>query len=222
MAEFPRIKHLPGSHAAPDDLVMTPDEAAHFFQGPVVVLEKMDGLNVAVNVRNGVLNARLKPAWRGALGGAVERAIRIHLWQHRDALHALLDGGGTAYGEWLWHRLSVDYSALNDVMQWFALGSPRGGLLLWDEATPRLHRAGLNVVTPLWRGELRDTRQVRTLVAQSAQGVRRMEGLILEHTGAHAIRHAKWVEHSYRHVETGVLPGTRNRLRGHVTADRRR
>lgn len=214
LSSFPRIPHLPRSHASHDDLVLTDDDARRFLMKPVVVLEKLDGLNVTLDLdRRGRVHAALKSEWRPTLARGVGRALDIWVRQREDALRALLDDG-TLYGEWLRHRVHVGYDALPDCFVGFAFWRRHGGFSPSTDLARRLRAHGVTPVEPIFRGRLRDLRTLTSLVGRSRFGAAQMEGVIVE-VDADPTEHrfAKWVDPTYVHPQKGALAGTLNTVR---------
>jgi len=214
LSSFPRIPHLPGSHASHDDLVLSDDETRRFFARPVVVLEKLDGLNVTLDLdRQGRVHAALKSEWRPTLARGVGRALDIWVRQRERALQSLLDDG-TLYGEWLRHRVHVGYDALPDCFVGFAFWRRRGGFAPSSELSRRLRAHGITPVEPLFRGRLRQLSTLTSLVGRSRFGPSKMEGVIVEvDADASEHRFAKWVDPAYVHPQKGALAGTLNSVR---------
>jgi hypothetical protein len=214
-SDFPRIPHLPGSHVDVDDLVFDDDDAKAFLSRPAVVFEKLDGLNVMItSAGRGRLTASLKGEWRGADGGAVERAIAIWLRQREHRLAPVLRGASCLYGEWLWHTVSVSYDALDDVFVAFSMRGPRGQLLPYAALRDSLEGSGVAVAKPLCHRRLRDVASVRALAQRSRHRRGEGEGVILDLDGGDEQRRfAKWVNASYAHPQKGQLNGQKNRRR---------
>ncbi|MEW5848320.1 MAG: RNA ligase family protein [Myxococcota bacterium] len=210
---FPRIPHLPGSHAAADDLILDDEGVAHLFTSDLRVVEKLDGINVAVALLNKRVVIDVKPQWRKVLGGDVGRALGIYLRQREEGLRRLLEKGGVLYGEWLWHTVSMRHHGLPDTFVGFALRDGRGRMLPIDEARGRIEDAGFTASLMFWSGKLTSVRQVKELVRRRArQAGRDVEGVILEEATPRNVRYAKWVEPAYQHMRPGTLRGGWNLL----------
>ena len=215
---FPRIPHLAGSHADDDDLVLSVAETKAFLAQPLWAFEKRDGLNVML-ARNGRgrVAASLKPDWQGVADGAVERAIGIWVAQREESLWQALKDGTAVYGEWLWHTVSISYTALDDLFVVMGVRNPKGRLLAYLEGAAWSAAHGLTSVHPL-RGAAKavpmTSTSVRRLVGRSQFGATAMEGIILDNDDADdTLRFAKWVDARYVHPTKGVLSGARNTLR---------
>lgn len=220
--EFPRIEHLPHSHAAADDLVLSHNEAAQFLSRPVLVFEKMDGINVAVGFhRSRGVVVQLKTMWRGVLNGAVESALCLYMMQREAALERLLGGGRVLYGEWLGHTLSVPYPQLDDFFHVFALRDAHGVLLPRGRLERAMQTVPLRLAQPTAQAVCGNLAGVRRHVRRSRWGHHRMEGVILESPSARGLRYAKWVEPSYEHVEPDELVLRFNGLRPKAGTRRR-
>jgi hypothetical protein len=212
---FPRIRHLPTSHASADDLWWSDREAHRFLEQPVVVVEKLDGINVTfARGPGGRIESALKSDWSGSLDGALARAVEVFAWQRRDALHALLDGDLHAHGEWMGHRVSIGYDALPDVFIGTSLLDRRGRFLERLESDARFRAVGLVAKEPLLVGSLSSMARLRALAGRSRFSRARMEGLVvtLRADENPETRYAKWVGRWYEHPTPGALLGMRNRL----------
>ena len=212
---FPRVPHLPGSHAAPEDIHASPARVQRVLESPVWVYEKLDGVNVTFRRAPGHrVGVALKDEWRSALDGALARAIAIWAAQHEAALYGLVGKGAHLHGEWLWHRVTVRYRSLPAPFIAFSLRGPRGDFLPPDKAKERIERAGLTFVQPLFVGRLGSMRRLTSLVGRSAFADGAMEGVIVEEQGNRHQPWSKFVDAGYVHPTTGRLCGEKNRVRG--------
>jgi hypothetical protein len=211
---FPRMPHVPGSLAAHDDVHLDQTQTAALLARDVIVTEKLDGLRVELTRGRGArVHARLKASYRGALGGAVERALAIYVAQREELLSPLLQRGGAIYGEWLLHRLHVAYDALPDFFVAFALRGHDGAFVPNEEALDVLARAGLTVSLPLYRGTPRTLAHVKAIARRRSQYAReRMEGVVIAACGADPSACAKWVAPHYVHVPRDDMTGAHNRV----------
>jgi hypothetical protein len=211
---FPRVGHLPGSSHTPEDVLLSEEEAADFLAAEVQAQEKLDGINVSLR-RTGATRVEvgLKIEWSRALAGGVRRAVDIWVRQHERALCELLARGETLYGEWLWHEVSVAYDRLPALLVGFALEDKKRKFVHFDEVAERLRAVGLEPATPIFRGQLRTMKKVRSLVGDSRVGPVRMEGVIIERLDGGWPRWCKWVEQDYPHPVPGKISGRKNRLR---------
>ncbi len=211
---FPRMPHVPGSLAAHDDVHLDTARTAALLAREVIVTEKLDGLRVELTRGAGArILARLKPSYRGALDGAVERALAIYVAQREELLSPLLQRGGAIYGEWLLHRLHVAYDALPDFFVAFALRGHDGQFIANDVALDVLARSGVTTASPLARGVF-SLAQVKTLARRRSHYARaRMEGVVIAACGAGPLDCAKWVAPHYTHVARDEMTGTHNRVK---------
>lgn len=210
---FPRIPHLPGSHAAPEDILLDEEEAQPWLTEEVWVFEKLDGLNVTLRRRRrGGIGIALKPEWRRVLDGAVVRALDIWVRQREAALLEVLGPGRQLYGEWMWHQVSTVYDRLPDFFLGFAVRDEKGRFERADVALGRIAKAGLTPAEPLFVGRVGSAARVKRWVKRSAYGPAKMEGVILERALSGDERWCKWVDPAYAHPETGRLTGARNQL----------
>ncbi len=208
------MPHLPDSCATEDDVHLDDAAVRALLERDVIVTEKLDGLRVRLSCgAGGRVEATLKPAFRGALGGAVERALAIWVAQHERVLMPLLSPGGAVVGEWVWHRLHVPYDALPDELIAFSLQDRRGRWVANDHALERLASAGLTAARPIWRGRPRSLRALRTLQQRSQFGRARMEGIVVAPCGAGPEACAKWVASGYQAPRAHTMTGAHNALR---------
>jgi hypothetical protein len=210
---MPRIAHLPGSNPGRDDMVLSPDEARPFFEQPVVITEKLDG--VSLTVRRGPLGeltCGFRGGWDGALGGRLRRAAETWVRLHEDRFAPLTNRGFAVLGEWLWHRFHVTYDALPAAALFYALCDPRGRMLPRAEALTMLAATGLPVDSIRFSGVLGE-RSLPRLCGTSAYGSERAEGLVVELLEHGRVRWAKWVRGGYVKPTYRGLSGERNRVR---------
>lgn len=209
---FPRMPHVPGSLAADDDVHIDAATTSALLAREVIVTEKLDGLRVELMRRRGArIHAQLKPSYRGALDGAVERALAIWVAQREELLSPLLQRGGAIYGEWLMHRLYVAYDALPDVFVAFALRDHSGAFVANDVALTMLTRAGVTTARPLYRGTPRTLARVKAIARARSHYARvRMEGIVIAACGAGPLHCAKYVAPHYVHVARNEMSGAKN------------
>jgi hypothetical protein len=214
---FPRMPHVPGSRAAHDDVHLDVAQTSALLAREVIVTEKLDGLRVEIARGRGArIHATLKPSYRGALDGGVERALAIWVAQREPMLSPLVQRGGAIYGEWLLHRLHVAYDALPDFFVAFALRAHDGRFVDNDRALDLLARAGVTAARPLARGVF-TLAQVKALARRRSQyaqhGRARMEGVVVAACGAGPDACAKWVAPHYVHVARDEMTNARNAVR---------
>jgi hypothetical protein len=207
---IPRIPHLPGSNAAPDDLVLDAEEAKPFFTRPAVIVEKLDGISLTVRRSAlGGVGAGLRDLWRDALGGRVQRAA--DLWMQLDGrrLLPLVRGGSQLYGEWLWHRLVIPYDRLPGPVLWYALRDPKGRLVPRRRVMALLREAGLPASDPVYYGVI-GRRSLSSFCRRSRWARARGEGLVVEIVVDGEVRWAKWVRRSYDQPTPASVSGAHN------------
>ncbi len=215
VSTFPRIEHVPGSHADRGDLVADRETVERFFRTKVWVFEKLDGINVSLTHQaRGKLDVGLKPAWRRALGGRLFDCIDIWARLEADRLRSAVRPGNTLFGEWLLHRVHVGYRDLPAPFVAFALWDARARRFVpYPALQTHCEAAGLSVVTPRAAGRM-TCAAARAAAGGSAYAPRRMEGLIFERDVPVAeTRWLKWVDPSYRHPKAGRLSGALNQIR---------
>lgn len=167
--KYPRTPHLAGSRLQPgdEDLAQVPLDA---LRGRfVVVEEKLDGANAGIAL-DGDGALRLQSRGHALTGGARERHFNLFKqWAgvHTGALAALIAGGRTLYGEWLYAKHTIFYDRLPHYFLEFDVRDPDG--TFWSTARRHALLAGTPVrsVPVLWRGVLDDPRRLPALVAPS-------------------------------------------------------
>ena len=184
---YPRTPYLwtPPS-GAPDDKVLSPEEAARFLREPVVVEEKLDGANVSLWLDDDGLP---QVASRGG-PDAMDRAgqlgrLRAWAYEHLGALQTLLADGWAAYGEWLWLRHGVAYDALPDLLVVLDLWHPEHGFAEVDERDRRAQEVGLTPPPRLHDGVLGSAELLQRLLGRPscfASGTV-AEGVVLRRLG---------------------------------------
>jgi hypothetical protein len=211
---FPRIGHLPGSHASVEDVLLNEEESRPFLREKVLVFEKLDGINVALR-RTGPtrIGVGLKVEWSRGAGRHVARAIDVWVRQREERLLSAIGRREVLYGEWMWHTVTVDYDRLPALFLGFSWRDAEGRILPFSRARKKIEAAGVVPAAPRFEGVLGDVSTLRRLVGGSDYGDARMEGVIVERARGWP-RWAKWVEHDYAHPTPGHLSGARNRLVG--------
>ncbi len=210
---YPRVPHLPGSNADESDLIHDDATARAFLREPVVVREKIDGLNVMLSsAGRGRVSASLKPEWHDVMGGRVERAIAIWLMQREHNVASVLSRGGCFYGEWLWHTVSMRYDTLPAVFVSYAALDRRGRFVDEDTLEDMCVRANIVRSGPIFTGVIGSMSALLRLAARRSRFRRGgMEGLIFERPSlVGEARYAKWVAADYQHPKKGVLRGGMN------------
>ncbi|MFH1810334.1 MAG: hypothetical protein ABIJ09_16430 [Pseudomonadota bacterium] len=211
--QFPRIAHFQGSHADDGDLWLAREDEQHLLHVPVQVSEKLDGINVAIAHHRSGFEIDLRPPWNRSLGGAVARAVEIYVRQRATRFQTLLGPHDVAYGEWLWHCVSLRYQALPDVMVIHSLYRD-GHWLFPQQLQSQVACVGLTPQVAQWQGVLGQLSALQRRVRPSAHGAPFIEGLVIERLGpGPGPRWGKWVHRRYRHIEPGVLKGDHNVLR---------
>lgn len=220
MLHYDRMPHFSGSNHTPDDLLLTATQEQQLLSSEVYVQEKLDGIGVTILCqRRHRLVWGVRPKWMGVLEGAVERGLGIYVQQHRRALLALLHPGMTLYGEWLWHRLSIGYDALPDLLMCYGLRLPSGEILSPEETKRRIEEVELSYPPYQWQGVLGTKERLLSFVGRSAYGQEEMEGVVVHLCGQVSWPYAaKWVAPSYQRPKARELGGQRNTLSLEATA----
>ena len=188
---FPTIAHFRGSHMSPGDVRLAPEDERAFFTRPVVVYEKLDGINVMLHVRRRSVDVEIKPKWRQAAGP--RRGAELFARLHSATLRKNLPLHSILVVEWMHHRLTVPYDLLPDVA--IAIAVVEGDHFIDEAARARLmQRCELANNAPIYRGPLQDGPALRALAGRSRYGSCKGEGLIVER----ADRWGKWVQAGFR------------------------
>ncbi|MBC7618733.1 MAG: RNA ligase family protein [Candidatus Saccharibacteria bacterium] len=120
MTDFFRFPHTPhiawlASGAPRDDKVLSPDEAAEFLAGDVVIEEKLDGANLGLSVSpDGVLRAQNRGQYLPQPYHGQFSRLGPWLAAHEDRLFDALGTHLIAFGEWCAARHSLNYVSLPD------------------------------------------------------------------------------------------------------------
>ena len=132
--KFPRTRHLLNLGAATrDDLVLSEKDAAQFLDTEdqtnlkIVVEEKVDGANIGISVDSITLEMRVQNRGHYVNASTHKQFSQLDKWlaQHHSALWQLLgETGYVLYGEWLYAKHSIHYTALPDVFLAFDLYVP--------------------------------------------------------------------------------------------------
>jgi hypothetical protein len=215
MDTFEAIPHLPGSQLGEEDALLDEAAAAPFFNEEVLVLEKVDGINLVLRREGRRVEGLLKKRWRAALGGRVQRAIDLWVRQRQAQLLSALPPGFEINTEWVWHRVSIAYDRLPAEALAFAARDRSGRPLPYVEAETLFEAAGLAVNPPLFVGRLGGVGRLKRLIKRSqfsSSASVRMEGVIVQRAPEHDELWAKWVEADFREVGPHALSGEKNRI----------
>src|SRR5271157_2857964 len=143
--KFPHTPHLAWlSTGQPrDDKVLTPDGAAQFLNGDVVVEEKVDGTNVGFSVLNGSVVAQSRGEYIRRPAHPQFSPLWPWLSSRQAAMTEALDNL-IVFGEWCYAVHSVRYTALPDWFIGFDVYDRRARRF-WSAARRNelLHRIGL-------------------------------------------------------------------------------
>jgi hypothetical protein len=222
--KFPHTPHLAWLSAAQprDDKVLSPDAAAQFLKGDVVIEEKVDGTNVGFSVLNGSVVAQSRGEYIRRPAHSQFSPLWPWIARRQAALTEALDSDLLLFGEWCYAVHSVRYNALPD---WFI------GFDVYDRSVRRfwsaarrnelLQRVGLLPVPELGRGRYRLRDLTLLLSEQSSRFGGPIEGLYLrqENDG--------WLDHRAKLVRPEFVqsigahwsgrPVERNRLVSHCS-----
>lgn len=132
--KFPRTRHLLNLGAATrDDLILSEKDAAQFLDTTggknlkIVVEEKVDGANLGISVDPVTFQMRVQNRGHFVNSATHKQFCQLDKWlaEHQPALWQLLgETGYVLYGEWLYAKHSIHYTALPDVFLAFDLYDP--------------------------------------------------------------------------------------------------
>ena len=168
--KFPHTPHLawlaPGQPRG--DKILSPDAAAQFLNGDVVVEEKVDGTNVGFSLLDGTVVVQSRGQYVRRPAHPQFEPLWPWLTHRQAAIAGALGSDLVLFGEWCYAVHSVHYQALPD---WF-LGFDvydRGVRRFWSVARRNelLHRIGLFSVPELGRGHY-DTGDLKLLFSAEA------------------------------------------------------
>src|SRR5690606_2949046 len=137
------------------DRLAEPGVVRALLSEPVVVEEKLDGMNVCV-----WLGEAGWPVVAGRSGkterdrGGQHGRVRAWLGERVEAIQRVLESGGALYGEWLGRVHSVMYNALPDWLVVLDLWSPERGFEVVAERDRRCREAVLATPPVLFMGRL--------------------------------------------------------------------
>jgi len=181
--KFPHTPHLAclAGGQPRGDKVLSPDEAAEFLEGEIVVEEKVDGANVGFSLDEGVVVAQNRGEYLKPRAHPQFSTLWPWLARRQGALADMLGEDLILFGEWCYAVHSVRYESLPD---WFL------GFDVYDRCAERfwsvtrrnrlLERLGLCAVPELGRGHY-VIDSLRTLISKehSRLGLGAIEGLYL-------------------------------------------
>ncbi len=215
---FPRIPHFPGSCGTTDDLWLAEIDQTALWQQPLVVLEKRDGINVALACEpSGNVTVELRGGFHTFARGDLAREVWLYASQRAAAYRTVLGPHEVLYGEWLKPRLTIAYTRLPDWLIVFALRKRDGSFVPFVELARRVGAVGLTVATPLHVGPVRGLRELKRWLGPSPLGAAQMEGLIVEPLQpGPGPRFAKWVRPGFVRRLPDVALQKCNRLSKHA------
>jgi len=181
--KFPHTPHLAwlAGGQPRGDKVLSPDDAAQFLKGEIVVEEKVDGANVGFSLADGAVTAQSRGEYLRPRAHPQFSALWPWLTRRQQALADALGDNLMVFGEWCYAVHSVRYQSLPD---WFL------GFDVYDRSTGRfwsvarrndlLGRLGLYTVPELSRGHY-TVDALRALISRehSRLGLGAIEGLYL-------------------------------------------
>jgi len=136
--KFPRTEHLFNlGGATRDDLVLSPDAFKAFFapaSGKVITMEeKIDGANVGFSLDaegSGKILCQNRSHYVDNKYHFQFQNLGSFIHQKRESLERILKDGWILYGEWMFAKHSIHYTALPDVFIAFDLFNPVQGKFL--------------------------------------------------------------------------------------------
>lgn len=134
--KFPRTEHLFNvGGATRDDLVLSPQAFKTFFEeskGKVITMEeKIDGANVGFSINEtGKILCQNRSHYVDSKYHFQFQSLGSFIFQKRESLERILKDGWILYGEWMFAKHSIHYTALPDIFIAFDLFSPSEGKFL--------------------------------------------------------------------------------------------
>lgn len=128
--KFPRTEHLFNfGGATRDDLVLSPSAFRAFFapaEGKTITLEeKIDGANVGFTLdAQGRIQCQNRSHYVDSKSHFQFQRLGSFIFQKGDDLRRVLSGGAVLYGEWLFAKHSIHYTALPDLFMAFDIFFP--------------------------------------------------------------------------------------------------
>jgi len=171
--KYPRTPHLFGSKGTDDDKHLGAKESRAFLSMPsLIVEEKLDGTNVGIHFTPA---GRLVLQCRGheITEGMHPQYDLFKQWTavKRPVLERMLEDRLILYGEWLYARHSVHYTALPHYFFEFDIWDKEAACFLdLDSRLGLLQGTGLQTVPVIHRGPLLKEDQLRSLIGPSAYG----------------------------------------------------
>ncbi|KKW32871.1 MAG: hypothetical protein UY76_C0015G0012 [Candidatus Uhrbacteria bacterium GW2011_GWA2_52_8d] len=206
-AKYGRTPHLPNSPGGTHDDQRL-ETAQHFVGRPIVLLEKMDGGNWCIT---------RAACWARSHSGNTRNPIfdpAKALWSQTCRG---IDEGVSVFGEWLYYRHSIAYSALPAPYMLFNVRNDVTGVWdSWEDVELQAAALDLPTVPVLWQGIVQSEDELLALVERFANepsacgGLR--EGVVVRLAGGIAAVDwgdsiAKWVRKD--HIQRD--PSTRER-----------
>ncbi len=169
--KFPRTPHLPGSNVVDTDRSLTFEEVAVLCRDfEVVIQEKLDGTCVGLFFDETDKPVLLK---RGGEIGNRERdqynLFRTWVQQRADALRETLAKRHVLFGEFLWQTHGLFYDRLPDFFVGYDLLDRAAGTFLSSTVVKRRLHGVVELVPELWRGTMRNPKQLARTIAESAE-----------------------------------------------------
>lgn len=214
---FPRIPRLTGGGDLGDDRVAEAGLVRELLREPVVVEEKLDGMNVAVWLDGAgwPVVAGRSGKTQGDRGGQLGR-VKTWLGEHAEAVKAVIEPGGALYGEWLGRVHSVVYDALPDWLVVLDLWTTSGGFAVVSERDRQCREAGLATPPIVFEGRLGSLAALEGLHGVSCFGSGAAEGLVLRReVGGRLVDRVKWIAPGFSQKSDSEWRGDarENRLR---------
>lgn len=206
---FPRIPRLVNGGEIGDDRLAEPGVVRALLSEPVVVEEKLDGMNVCVWLDETgwpVVAGRSGKTERDR-GGQLGR-VRAWLGERVEAIQRVLEPGGALYGEWLGRVHTVEYDALPDWLVVLDLWSPERGFEVVAERDRRCLEAGLVTPPVLFCGRLGSLEMLERLHGVSRFGSGAAEGLVVRREAdGRLVERAKWIAPGFLQKSDGDWRG---------------
>lgn len=129
--KFPRTEHLFNMGGATrDDLVLSPAEFKTFFASApgksITMEEKIDGANVGFSINeNGKILCQNRSHYVDSKYHFQFQSLGSFIFQKKESLERILQNGRILYGEWLFAKHSIHYTALPDIFIAFDIFEPK-------------------------------------------------------------------------------------------------
>jgi hypothetical protein len=187
--KYPRIPHLPASHATSDDDIFTSE---NIFGREWIITEKVDGSQLSIQFIDDAPDARNRNT--DILHGGADRQyhpFQAWLQGHYDVLWTMLGNGWILFGEWMFHVHTTTYTELPDLFLAFDIYDKVDEKFLpFETAMQLVDDAGLFHVPVLGKLVNDGIDRVLSFIGKSTHGDGEMEGIVLHSPdGQHRVKY---------------------------------